>query len=60
MRKIAAILCCLVALHAGAQTPPAAPPLRLRATIESVGATSMVVKERSGEVTRWRWPATWW
>ena len=50
MRKIAVTLLCLVALHAGAQTAPAAPPLRLRATIESVSAASMVVKERSGEL----------
>ena len=34
-----------------AQTPaPASPTLRLRATIEKVDATSLTVKERSGEV----------
>ncbi len=34
-----------------AQTPaPAAPTVRLRATIEKIDATSMTVKERSGEV----------
>ena len=50
MKKLVATLVCLISLHAGAQTSPATPPLRLRATIESVGATSMIVKERSGEV----------
>ena len=51
MRKLVATIVCLLTLHAGAQTAPAAaPPIRLRATIESVGATSMVVKERSGEI----------
>jgi len=41
-------LCCTLA---SAQTPPpAAPPLRLRATIEKIEGNSMTVKERSGEV----------
>ena len=49
MRKLAvAAFFCLYALQAGAQ--PAAQPLRLRATVQSVDATSMTVKERSGEV----------
>ena len=53
MEKLVATIACLVALHAGAQTtPPSAPPLRLRATLESVDATSMTVRERSGEVVR--------
>ena len=34
---------------ASAQTVPAAAPLRLRATIERIDATTMTVKERSGE-----------
>ena len=51
MRKLVATIVCLVTLHAGAQTAPAAaPPMRLRATIESVGAASMVVRERGGEI----------
>ena len=51
MRKLVATVVCLFTLHAGAQTAPAAaPPIRLRATIESVGAASMVAKERSGEI----------
>ena len=52
MRKLVATIVCLLTLHAGAQPAPAAaaPPIRLRATIESVGATSMVVKERGGEI----------
>ena len=50
MRRLVATLACLIALHAGAQTAPAAAPLRLRATIESVSAASVVVRERSGEV----------
>ena len=50
MRRLVATLACLIALHAGAQTAPAAAPLRLRATIESVTAASMVVRDRSGEV----------
>ena len=53
MKKFAAMIACLAALHASAQTTtPAGPPLRLRATIESVDATSMTVKERGGEVVR--------
>ena len=53
MKKLAAALACLFAVHlAGAQPAPATQPLRLRATIESVDATSMTVKERSGEVVR--------
>ncbi len=43
-------VCCTVA---SAQTPapsPAAPPMRLRATIEKIEGNSMTVKERSGEV----------
>jgi len=41
-------LCCTLA---SAQTPnPAAPPMRLRATIEKIEGNSMTVKERSGEV----------
>ena len=55
MRRLAAAFsfCCLFALQATAQTaPPAAPPLRLRATVQSVDATSMTVRERSGEVVR--------
>ena len=50
MKKIVATFFCLVAFYAGAQTAPAAPLLRLRATIESIGPATMVVKERSGEV----------
>ena len=51
MRKLVATIVCLLTLHAGAQTAPAAaPPIRLRATIESVDAASMVVKQRSGEI----------
>ena len=51
MRKLLATVACLFTLHAGAQTAPAAaPPIRLRATIASVDAASMVVKERSGEI----------
>jgi len=53
VKKLAATVFCVFALHAGAQpTPPAAPPLCLRATIESIDATSMTVKERSGKVVR--------
>ena len=53
MKKVFAALACLFVVHlAGAQPAPAAPSLRLRATIESVDATSMTVKERSGEVVR--------
>lgn len=49
MKKLLlAALACVFALYAGAQ--PAAAPQRLRATIESIDASSMVVKERSGEV----------
>ena len=36
-----------------AQTPvpaPAAPQVRLRATIEKIDATSITIKERSGEI----------
>ena len=41
-------LCCTLA---SAQTAaPAAPPMRLRATIEKIEGSSMTVKERSGEV----------
>ena len=51
MKKLVATIVCLLTLHAGAQTAPAAPPpIRLRATIESVDATSMVVRERGGEI----------
>ena len=42
-----------------AQTPaPAAPQLRLRATIEKIDATSITIKERSGEVITLVRPAT--
>lgn len=46
----------MLAAHqlAGAQPAPAAPSQRLRATMESVDAGSMTVKERSGEVVRLR------
>ena len=42
-----------------AQTPaPAAPTLRLRATIEKIDATSITIKERSGEIITLVRPAT--
>lgn len=40
----------VVTTGAVAQTPAANPVLRLRATIEKIDATSMTVRERSGEV----------
>ncbi len=40
----------VVTTGAMAQTPGANPVLRLRATIEKIDATSMTIKERSGEV----------
>ena len=54
MQKLAAaFFFCLFALQATAQpAPPAAQPLRLRATVQSVDAASMTVKERSGEIVR--------
>ncbi len=55
MKKLSAALACLLAVHlAGAQPSPGVQPQRLRATIESVDADSMTVKERSGEVIRLR------
>jgi hypothetical protein len=50
-RFVAAALSLAAAL-AFAQTASPPPPLRLRVTVESVDATSMTVKERSGEVVK--------
>lgn len=45
-----ALTAAVLGTGAMAQTPPANPVLRLRATIEKIDATSMTIKERSGEV----------
>jgi len=53
-RSLAAALLTLAVTFAHAQTPaqPAAPTQRLRGTVESFDNTTLVVKERSGEVLR--------
>ncbi len=61
-KRIALSIAALAALAASvsllAQTPaPAAPQLRLRAVIEKIDATSMTIKERSGEVITLMRPA---
>ena len=52
-KHLTVCLAVLASTAALAQTPapgPAAPQLRLRATIEKIDATSITIKERSGEV----------
>jgi hypothetical protein len=52
MKRFSAALLALFTCLATAQPAPPGQPLRLRATIESVDAASMTVRERGGEVVR--------
>ena len=45
---VAAAIAMLFALPALAQNPPAAPPVRVRGTIEKVDGTNLIVKARDG------------
>ncbi len=46
----AAVVIALVALPAFAQAPPAAPPLRIRGTVDKLDGRTLSVKERDGQV----------
>jgi hypothetical protein len=45
-----ALICSLVLCSAAAMAQPAAPTMRLRGTVEKIDATTLVVKDRSGEM----------